>query len=216
MKKALIIGANGKIGRKLTKKLKDSSGWEPVAMLRKESQRDYFNDLKVDSRVQSLEEETSHISEAMNGIDAVVFTAGSGPDTGYDKTLSVDLDGAVKAMEAARDKGVNRFVMVSAMNTGKKSTWEDSEMKPYYIAKYYADEWLKNSGLTYTILRPGRLTDQEGTGKISTTNAADQESVPREDVAAVALEVLENGHAADRVIEFTQGDTLINEAVRSL
>ncbi len=213
MKKALIIGANGQIGRKLTKKLKESQEWEPVAMLRKESQRDYFNNLDVESRVQSLEEDTSHISSVMEDVDAVVFTAGSGPDTGYDKTLSVDLDGAVKAMEAASDKGVNRFVMVSALNTGNKSTWESSKMKPYYIAKYYADEWLKNSGLTYTILRPGRLMDNEGTGKITTKNAADKEGVSREDVASVALEVLESDNADNKVIEFNQGDTPIGQAI---
>jgi len=212
MKKVLIIGANGKVGKKLTKELKDSTGWKPVAFLRKEEQKKYFDEMGVESRIGSLEEETSRLANNMGAADAIVFSAGSGGNTGFDKTLSVDLDGAVKSMEAAKENGINRFVMISALNAGNKSAWESSKIKPYYIAKYYADEWLKNSGLNYTILRPGRLLDEEGTGKIDTENPAEREGVTRADVASVAAAVLNNSAMKKNIISFNNGETPIEEA----
>lgn len=211
--KALIIGANGQVGRKLTAKMRNSDDWQPIALLRKEDQQEYFNEQGVESRVVSLEENTETLAEKMKEVDAVVFTAGSGPDTGLDKTMSVDLDGAVKAMEAAKQEGINRFVIVSAMNTGDKSSWEDSKMKPYYIAKYYADEWLKNSGLDYTILRPGRLKDEKGTGKVTVIHPEDKEGVPREDVADMILETLRQASSKNKIISFNEGEVPVNEAV---
>lgn len=214
MNKVLIIGANGKVGRKLTQKVKESSDWEGVALIRKEEQKSYFDDMGVEARVASLEDEKSELAEKMKGIDAVVFTAGSGGGTGPDKTLSVDLDGAVKAMEASRDNNIKRFVMVSALNTGNRKAWASSKIKPYYIAKYYADEWLKNSGLDYTILRPGRLMDEPGSGKIDTENPGQREGVPREDVASVALEALKNDNLRNKIIEFNSGETPIDQALK--
>ncbi len=215
MKNILIIGANGKVGRQITEKLKEEAEFTPVALLRKESQKDHFDSMGVESRVASLEDEKTALSEVMRNIDGVVFTAGSGPDTGYDKTMSVDLDGAIKSMEAAKDQGIRRFVMVSALNTGNKSSWEDSKMKPYYIAKYYADEWLKNSGLEYTIMRPGRLMDDPGEGKVDIENPQDQEGVPREDVASMIVEVLKNDSSKGKIISFNQGEKNVKEAVEA-
>lgn len=215
MKKILIIGANGKVGRMITRKMKESSDLEPVAMIRKESQGAYFDEMKVEHRVGSLEGSISSLRDVIKDVDGVVFTAGSGPDTGHDKTLAVDLDGAVKSIEAAKENGIPRYVMISALNTGKRDAWEESPIKPYYIAKYYGDEMLKESGLDFTIIRPGKLSDEDGSGKITIEFPENRNGVSREDVASLVLEVLENDNTIGKVIEFNQGDSPISEVIRT-
>ncbi|MDR9488118.1 SDR family oxidoreductase [Salibacter sp.] len=214
MKKVLIIGANGKVGKHITKKMKESNDFTPTALIRKEEQKSHFDDLGVDSKVVSLEDSVDKLKEAISSNDAVVFTAGSGGNTGSDKTLTVDLDGAVKTMEAAKYAGVNRYVMVSAMMADNRKVWEKLEgMKPYYVAKHYADRLLKSIGLDYTILRPGLLLDEEGTGKIDIENPASKKGVPREDVAATVLATLRNDKSKNKIFEFNTGDTEIERVV---
>jgi len=215
MKKVMIIGASGKIGRLLTEKLNGETEFSPVALFRSENQKDFFEKLGVEYKVISLEDPIDVLADALAGMDAIVFTAGSGAKTGYDKTLAIDLDGAVKAMDAAEHAGVKRFIIVSALNTDNRSAWNDSGMKPYYIAKHYADRILKSSGLDYTIMRPGRLLDDAGNGKVTTTNPAANKSVPREDVASLIMEVLKHDNTIGQTIEFNQGDTPIEEAIKN-
>nr|MDH3082707.1 NAD(P)H-binding protein [Bacillus subtilis] len=86
--------------------------------------------------------------------------------TGYDKTPLVDLDGAAKAIEAADIAGIKRFIMVSALQAHNRENWNEA-LKPYYVAKHYADKILEASGLTYTIIRPGGLRNEPGTGTVS-------------------------------------------------
>lgn len=214
MKKVLIIGANGKVGKHITKKMKEADDFTPTALIRKEEQKSHFDNLGVESKIVSLEDSVDKLKEAVAGQDAVVFTAGSGGSTGSDKTLTVDLDGAVKTMEAARYAGVNRYVMVSAMMADDREIWDKIEgMKPYYIAKHYADRLLKSSGLNYTILRPGLLLDEEGTGKIDIEDPTSKKGVPREDVATTVLASLRNDNSINKIFEFNTGDTEIETVV---
>ena len=213
MKKILIIGANGKIGKILTRQLSESADFEPIALFRSEDQKQFFEELAVQYQIVSLEDSEEVIGKAMSGTDAIVFSAGSGGKTGYDKTLAIDLDGAVKAMDAAEKNGVKRFIIVSALNTDNRNSWNDTGMKPYYVAKHYADRILKSSKLDYTIIRPGQLLDDAGTGKITTNNPANNKSVPREDVASLIVEALKHDNTIGKIIEFNQGDTPIEEAI---
>ncbi len=213
MQTVLIIGAHGQVGQILTDKLKASSDFTPVALIRKEEQRAMFREKAVEARLASLEDSVDRIAEQMNGIDAVVFSAGSGGSTGPEKTLTIDLDGAVKAMEAAKSRGIDRFIMVSALFTGDRDKWPE-EMKPYYVAKHYADRMLQTIGLDYTIVRPGTLKNEAGTGKIDTAQPGDTpRDVPREDVASVIVEVLGNQASIGKVISFSRGETPIAEAI---
>ncbi|WP_116106051.1 SDR family oxidoreductase [Lewinella sp. IMCC34191] len=209
----LIIGAHGQIGQIVTDKMNAASDFTPVALIRKSEQREMFRDKGVEARVASLEGSVSELAAQMNKIDAVVFTAGSGGSTGPDKTLTIDLDGAVKAMEAAEQAGVRRFVIVSALGTGDRSTWTNEDMKPYYVAKHYADKMLQQSGLDYTILRPGMLKNEDGTGKINVASPMDTKEVPRPDVAEVILAVLRDKSTVGQVITFNRGDVPITEAI---
>jgi uncharacterized protein YbjT (DUF2867 family) len=216
MKNVLVIGAHGQVGRLIVTQMNESAAFSPKALFRKEEQKTFFEDLGVDYSIVDLEEDVASLAKAMKGMDAVVFSAGSGGSTGYDKTLTIDLDGAVKAMEAAQQAGVQRFVMISALHADRREFWEVSGIKPYYVAKHYADLILKSSGLDYTILRPGRLFNKEGSGTITTTDPANQEGVPREDVARLALAALNHPNTIGKTISFNQGNTPIDEAVNSI
>ena len=163
--KVLVVGANGQIGRHFVKMLADSENYTPKAMIRKEEQISFFNSLGVESVLTSLEGSVEEIAEAMKGCDAVVFAAGSGGGAGADKTLLIDLDGAAKTIEAAEQTGTERFLMISAINADKRDMWKE-DMVHYYVAKHHADNILRASGLIYTIIRPGLLTNDPGTGKV--------------------------------------------------
>lgn len=216
MNKVLIIGANGQVGKIIATKMNASADFSPVALIRKEKQKEFFENKNIEFQIAGLEENVDSLSDVMKGIDAVVFTAGSGGGTGYDKTLMIDLDGAVKSMDAAQKVGVKRFVIISALNADNREAWNLDSMKPYYVAKQYADRMLKSSNLDYTILRPGRLFNKEGTGKITITDPASQEGVPREDVAELVLEVLNNQNAIGKTISFNEGDLPIKEVVGAI
>ena len=216
MKNVLIIGANGQVGKIITTKMKAAADFTVTAAFRKDKQKEFFENRDINYRVVDLEDEVDALADAMKSIDAVVFTAGSGAQTGLDKTLAVDLDGAVKSMEAAQQAGVDRFVIISAMHAGDRSKWGQSAIKPYLIAKHYADSILQSSGLDYTILRPGRLFNEEGSGKITTTEPASKRGIPREDVADTVLEVLRRDNAIGKAISFNEGDTPIEKALSEI
>lgn len=215
----LIIGAHGKIGKIVAEKMKTDSRFNPTAFIRKEEQKAFFDTLGVPVKITSLESSIDEIAETMIDSDAIVFTAGSGGKTGYDKTLEIDLDGAVKSMIAAEQVGVKRFVMVSAYRADDRSRWDASGIKPYYIAKHFADKELKQSSLDYTILRPVRLTDDKGIGSVTITASSEgiqNKIIPREDVATTILEVLDLPETIGKIMVMRTGETPIKEAILSV
>lgn len=212
--KVLIIGANGQIGHRLVEQLKQSQH-QPIPMVRKEEDLATFKDKGTEPVLADLEKDISH---AFEGVDAVVFTAGSGAHTGKDKTELVDKEGAVKAINVAKAKGIRRFIMVSAFGADfEPKDWPDS-MQHYYEAKSAADNYLISSGLEYTILKPGRLTNENGTGKIDLGVRTKDRSgaIPREDVAATIKLIIDRPNTFKASYEMLQGDTPITEAVKSV
>jgi nucleoside-diphosphate-sugar epimerase len=213
--KVLVIGAHGNIGQKVVQLLVDS-GNQVVAGVRKQTQFDDFND-KVQPIQFDLEALPNQLASLMVGIDAIIFTAGSGGKTGADKTMLVDLDGAVKSMQAAEIAGVKRFIIVSALYTDDRSKWQ-GDMRPYYAAKYYADQWLINqTNLDYTIIRPGRLTDDDATGNILLTVDKDVAgAISRQDVAQTVVDSLSAPQTKQKIFNIINGDTKINSAISEL
>ena len=212
--KTLIIGSNGKIGKILSKKLKKSHH-TPLAMIRKESQKGDFINAGIETVLADLEEDFEH---AFDGVNAVVFTAGSGGHTGPDKTHLVDRIGAKKAIDLAVKKNIDQFIMVSALGAdASPEKWPDS-MKHYYEAKADADKHLMQSGLNYTILKPGRLTDDSGTNAVSLGEEIpkDNRQIPRTDVATVIEKSLGKSHLYKKSLELLSGDTPIDDAVARL
>ena len=214
--KVLIIGAHGKVGQRISKAMSASEDFEPTAFIRKEEQKPLFKDMGVDTVVESLENTPEAIGEVIKNYEAVVFAAGSGGSTGDDKTIEIDLDGAIKSINAAEQHGVKRFVMDSASHSDDRSYWGKVDgMKPYYTAKHYADLELKRSSLDYTILRPVTLTDDDEAGKVLMTNNPDEvnSEIPRQAVAETVLEVLKNPNTYRKIIEMSKGDHQISEAL---
>lgn len=205
--KVLLIGANGKIGRILAQKLAVADEYEPTAMIRKEEQKSYFEAIGVPTVLASLEDSGEALGEVVNGFDAVVFSAGSGGKTGYDKTLEIDLDGAIKSVHAAEKNGAKRFIIVSAAHADNRDFWGNSSIKPYYIAKHYADEALRNSTLDYTILRPTALTDDEEIGKVKLETDPNklERQIPRVTVAEVIVRILDDARTYGKTIEMSSG-----------
>ncbi|MGJ8525975.1 putative sugar epimerase YhfK [Halomonadaceae bacterium LMG 33818] len=213
--RVLVIGAGGKIGQRIVSQLKANPRHTPVAQVRHMEQVESFLQQGIETRQVDLEDTVSALAKAMEGIDAIVFTAGSGGRTGYDKTLLIDLDGAIKSMEAAEQVNIKRYVMVSALRSNNREKWHT--IQPYFAAKYYADKALMNSRLDYTILRPGTLTDDAGTGKVSIEFVeGGQTHITRDDVASFAVATLTAEHTIGKAIDLVQGDVPINQVLAHL
>lgn len=217
--KVAVVGANGKVARRLINKLHNlPDKFEPLAIIRNKDQVKQFSDIGVKSKVVSLEEPVLNIAGALEGANAVVFSAGAG-GKGLDKTFSIDLDGAVKVFEAAEKVGIKRIVLVSAIKAEDRDFWYDNELRSYYIAKKYADRELRRTKLDWTILQPGYLSDGEGTGKVTeeigNKKLADLQ-IDREDVAQVIVDSLQEPNTIHKTITLVKGQTPIKQFLSSL
>ncbi|WP_456276667.1 SDR family oxidoreductase [Bacillus sp. AK128] len=215
--KILVVGANGQIGKHLVTFIQNREDMEAKAMIRNQEQASFFEKLGAQTVTVDLEKDINTIAEAAKEVDAVVFTAGSGPHTGSDKTILVDLDGAVKTIEAAKVAGVKRFIMISSFDTRREAIQAGPpSLVPYIAAKYYADDWLRRTDLDYTIIHPGALTNEKGTGQIEIGDNIEIGGIPREDVAQVILASLENEGTIGKEFQVIGGKRQIQEAIRSI
>lgn len=209
----LIAGANGQIGRKLIRAIANSPH-HSRAMIRQADQADTLRELGADQTV--VADLEGDLSGALPDCDAVIFTAGSGGHTGPEKTDAVDRDGAIAMIDAANKAGVRRFVMVSSMGAQAPENGPE-KLRHYLQAKHAADMHLVESGLDYTIVRPGRLTDEPASGKVALAASLGRSGeVSRADVAAVLVALLDAPHSQGRSCEVLTGDVPIAEAVGKL
>ena len=186
-----------------------ANGFSPIALIRDPRQQTKFTALGVPSAVGDLEK---GLIEFLPGLDAVVFTAGSGAHTGPNKTIDVDQDAAIRLMNDCKQAGVSRFVMVSAIGADPLSN--SPLIQNYLRAKGMADEYLRSSGLDYTILAPGTLLNSSGTGKIQAAEELGcHGTVPREDLSQCIIEVLRNYNTMGKTIQMISGKDPIKNAV---
>mgnify|MGYP002510031240 CR=1 FL=1 len=215
--RVLIVGANGQVGKHLITYMQNHEEIKAVAMIRDEAQADFFNKIGAETVVADLEDDVDAIAKAAAGCDAIVFTAGSGPHTGKDKTLLIDLDGAVKTMQAAEQANIKRYIMISSFDTRRAAIQEASDsFAPYVVAKHYADEWLRSTDLDYTIIHPGLLTNDEANGKITAASTVGRDEIPRQDVAKVILTCLEKNTTIGKEFQVVKGTIEIDEAIEKL
>jgi uncharacterized protein YbjT (DUF2867 family) len=161
-------------------------------------------------------ERLDDLSEFVDGADAVVFAAGAGPGSGPERKRTVDLGGAVKLLDGARRTGVRRYLMISSMGAGDPSSGPEA-MRPYLEAKAEADAALAASDRDWTIVRPGRLTDDPGTGRVELAASLGRGGeITRDDVAAVLVGCLDEPRTVRATFELLQGETPIAEALASL
>jgi uncharacterized protein YbjT (DUF2867 family) len=209
----VIVGGHGKIGMRLEKLLAER-GDSPRGIIRKTEQADDLEEIGAEPIV--LDIENVEIDDAVAGADAVVFAAGAGPGSGPARKLTVDYGGAVALAEAAIAHGIKRYLMVSAIGANHPERWTD-EMKPYYEAKADADKFVMESGLDYTIVRPGGLTDDPGTGKVDIAEDLGRSgSVTRDDVALVLAELLRADNTIGKAFDLLNGETPVAEAIAAL
>ena len=209
MENILIAGATGATGKRVIEILNSSENFNPLALIRKEEQRQIFDDMEVESVMGDLEGDVSHV---MKGIDKVIFAAGSGSKTGPEKTIAVDQEGAKKLIDAAKKAKVKKFIMLSAMNTDNPSAVP--ELEHYLKAKKEADDYLKESGLTYTIVQPGRLSDDLGLAKVRVAEKLNERGeISRDDVAFILVMSLADPLVKNMSFEALEGEEPIKSAL---
>ena len=212
----LVAGANGKTARSLVRMLVEED--HPVrGLVRKEEQLSEVEQDGAEPVLVDLEEEVEgDVGRAVEGCDAIVFAAGAGPGSGAARKETMDYGGALKLIEAAERHGVRRYLMLSAMGAADPESGSE-EMRPYLSAKARADERLQSSGLDYTIIRPGSLTNEPGTGRIDAALSLGRRGeISREDVAAIFAATLEAENTFGKTFEALSGDTPIREAIAAI
>ncbi|MDR5876134.1 SDR family oxidoreductase [Vreelandella gomseomensis] len=206
----LVIGANGQIGKQFCE-LAQQAGTPIKAMLRSDEQVPWFKERGIDTVIADLEGDFTH---AFEGCDQVVFTAGSGPHTGPDKTLLIDLYGAIRAADIASEQGLSRYVMISAMRA-EDPMQAPEKLRPYMAAKFAADVHLRTSGVPYAILKPGRLTDEPASQQFADSlEEAGDNQVSRANVAHALLHTVQNVSITNQEFLLLDGKRPIGDIIK--
>ena len=206
--KVLVIGANGNTATRVVRLIKKETSHEPIAMIRNTTQRVKFDKLGVTTVLGDLEYPINH---AIMGCNAIIFAAGSGSQTGKDKTVLVDHIGAIRSMVSAQVHGVKRYVMLSTINADENS---NSRIAHYHKAKAFADRHLIDTNLDWTIVCPGGLRDEEGNGLVSVQSELFLEGLTtRDNLAASLVSCLELPNTIGKRFSLIEGKTPIKEAL---
>lgn len=215
--RVVIAGGHGKIAL-ILERLLAAQGDEAVGLIRNPAQSADLEAAGATPVVLDLESASvDDVADAVRGADAVVFAAGAGPGSGAARKQTVDRDAAILLADAAEAAGVSRYVMVSALSADDRSLDEnyDEVFRAYMRAKSEADADVRaRAGLRTTIVRPGGLTDDAGTGNVTVAESTGRGSIPREDVARVLLAVLHGPETVGRTFEVISGSTPIDAALR--
>jgi len=216
MSRVAIVGGHGKVALHLHPELL-KAGHQPVALVRREEYRDQLEALGAEVRLLDIEQDdAAAFAEAFAGCDAVVFAAGGGPDGNIERKRTVDLEGSLKSVDGAQQAGIRRFVQVSAIGVDDPLPDDTEDVwRAYVEAKRDADAALRDSDLDWTILRPGRLTDDPGTGLVALGADVQRGDVTRADVAGTIAALVDDTSTARRQWNLVGGDTPVAEAVRA-
>jgi uncharacterized protein YbjT (DUF2867 family) len=211
-----VVGGHGKIALRLLRLLAER-GDRARGLIRNP---DHAPDVEatgataVGADIENLDADA--VARSIAGVDAVVFAAGAGPGSGAARKRTVDYGGAVKLIEAAQMNDVARYLIISAIGANRPERWSD-QMRPYYEAKAQADAELTESGLEYTIVRPGGLTDDPGTGMVDAAERLERSGrIPRDDVAATLVGCLDEPATIRKGFDLLSGETPIGEALAAL
>jgi uncharacterized protein YbjT (DUF2867 family) len=217
--KVVIAGGHGKIALHL-ERLLAQRGDTAVGLIRNPDHATDLTGVGAQPLVLDLEKAAvDEVIDAVRGADAVVFAAGAGPGSGAERKNTVDRDAAILLADAAEAGGVKRYVAISSMGANVEAPDDagDPVFVTYLRAKGAADDAVRSRrALDSTIVRPGRLTDDPGTGRVHIAESTGYGAVPREDVAAVLLAVLDTPGTGGRTFELIGGDTPIEGAVTAL
>ncbi|GAA2057082.1 MULTISPECIES: NAD(P)H-binding protein [Streptomyces] len=216
--RTVIAGGHGKIAQRL-ERLLAARGDRPAGLIRKPEQAEALLAAGAEPLVCDLESASvAELTRHLEGADAVVFAAGAGPGSGAERKETVDRAAAALLADAAEAAGVRRYVMVSAINVDEEPpAGTDPVFAAYLRAKAAADADLRaRTGLDWTILRPGRLTDAPGTGLVDLSPDAPRGEITRDDVAAVLAALLDTPATTGLTLNLVNGATAIPAAVARL
>ncbi len=214
----LVVGAAGRTGAHILRMMLAAHLGPVRGLVRKPEQRDAVAAFGAEPVLVDLAEETGEdgsavLGEALAGVDAVIYAVGAGSAALAD---AVDRRGAVRLIEAAGRAGVGRFLLISSMGTDRPESMP-AAMRPFLQAKREAEEALQGSGLAWTIVRPGGLTDDSPTGRVRIApSLGTGGTVPRADVARVVVAALRLGVAERQGFDLLAGDTPVDEALQGL
>jgi uncharacterized protein YbjT (DUF2867 family) len=209
----VVAGGHGQIGLRLLRLLA-ADGHRARGLIRKPEQAAELEAAGAEAVIADLEQ-LDDLAPHVQGADAIVFAAGAGAGSGPERKRTLDLGGAVKLIAAAKAAGVRRYVIVSSVGADDPEGGSE-EMRPYLRAKAEADAAVRDSGLDFTIVRPGRLTDDPGTGRVSAGPDVQRADVPRDDVAATLLAVLSEPRTIGATFVLVGGETPIADALAAL
>jgi len=213
--KVFLVGATGGIGHRLIPMLRDN-GHQVVGLHRKPEQADAITEAGATPVLGDIIEMTADdLAEAAQGCDVIVFSAGAA-GSGLDRTTAIDGDGPAKAMAAARTLGISRFYLVSAFPEARRDKERNPRFEHYMAEKKRADAALAASDLEWVILRPGTLLHEDGNGLVSLGLALPYGNVARGNVARVLAGLIDPPEIRREIIELTDGEIPIAEAIRSL
>ena len=217
MTRIAIVGGHGNVARHLHPLLV-AAGHTPVALVRTEDYRAELEGLGAEVRLLDIEnDDAAAFASAFEGCQAVVFAAGGGADGNIERKRTVDLEGTLKSLDGARSAGISRYVQVSAIGVDKPLPDDTGEVWAAYVAaKRDSDAAVRASGLDWTIVRPGALTDDPGTGLVEIATEVERGQVPRADVAAVIAQSLDTGDGLGAQFELVAGETPVAEALRAV
>lgn len=216
MKQVFIVGGSGKIARSLAQQL-SARGHTPQSLHRHAEQAAELKALgAIPVSGDLLKLDVSQLAQLMAGSDVVVFSAGAGGKGGPEMTNAIDGNGLQLSVAAAQRAGIQRFLLVSAFPEASRGKETSPRFENYMAVKKLADVHLAESELDWVILRPGTLLDAPGTGKVRAGLAIPYGEVAREDVAAALVEIIERPEVNRVIIELTQGDTPVDQAIQRL
>jgi uncharacterized protein YbjT (DUF2867 family) len=215
--RVVIAGGHGKIALVL-ERLLSQRGDSVAGLIRNPEQTADLEAAGAEPVVIDLEKASvDAVAEHLRGADAVVFAAGAGPGSGAARKETVDRDAAILLADAAEAAGVDRYLMISAMAADPQATADDPVFEAYLRAKGVADDAIRARGaLSWTVVRPGMLTNDAGTGSVTARESTGRGSIAREDVAAVLVAVLDEPRTAGQTFDLISGETPITEAVAAL
>jgi len=210
----VVAGGHGKIAMLLHPMLVER-GDSVRALIRNPEHSDDVRAAGAEPVYCDLEAE-SDVASAVGAADAVVFAAGAGPGSGAERKRTMDRDGAVKLIAAAEANDVPRYLIISSMGAGSPPAEAGDVFGEYLRAKAEADRAVAASGLDFTIVRPGGLTDDPPNGSVALGDSVERGQIPRADVAAVLVACLASDNSIGKTFEVVSGDTPVGDAVASL
>lgn len=208
--KVIVIGAGSQVGQFVIKYLQEA-GHESVAIV---NEKNKAPDMKKLGAQKAEANGRRDFTSAFSACDAVIFLSESSPNVGEGKTILVDHRAVIDAVQAAKSSGIRRFVMMSAVRAGE-SLEDRSEMTG---AKDMPDELIQEEAMNYTVIRPARMTDKPGKGTVTMKDSPmnNNDTIPREDVAAVLVAILEKEAVFNRILDVSSGPMPIDDAIQAL